>query len=272
MSALNIEGAKAKIGRAWEHRNDLDDEISSWVDSKPCVVTRESNAEHTRWAFKVESLRKPDDLRFGLMFGDAIHNTRSALDHLFFSIATKYVNGPNANPEDWSFPIGRDAGALGGKRGKIQGIPDTVWAAIMREQPHARSDEGDSFSAALMLSLSGLDNCDKHRKLSVVLSVARSVEWLNLEDMCKHKIPFEATVNWKWHQVVGENSADKGEEVATVTTSEPCRAMNPEFRLTFSVALAETPNEVGTLTAIEFLDCLISHADNVIDRVSATVV
>src|SRR5690348_16101577 len=110
----------AKIKRAKHHIDDLNQRISIFMAEKPyrLMIRHDFDAGH-QTVFTEEKASIPED--FPLIIGDAIHNLRSALDLLMFSMIGNKV----ANPDIPQFPIGRSEhsfiGAMKSRQVKLAG-------------------------------------------------------------------------------------------------------------------------------------------------------
>jgi hypothetical protein len=162
-----------------KHLQDLDDAISEWVgdpgvDPKPYEISGEFRADSREYVF-TGKLRKPvtDLLLWGVMFGDAMHNLRSALDHLVWQLVR--LNGKKPSGAN-QFPIcetGANYWSLGkdGKRStrewRLEGVSDAHKALIDEVQPYrARMPPGATHAFSALRDLS---NQDKHRLIHLTL-------------------------------------------------------------------------------------------------------
>ncbi len=83
--ARTFDSARLKLKRAYQHISDLDIKRATFLDTRPCKVRAKYNPQSDRTGYIVEHLEDvPPDL--SLVAGDAIHNFRSALDHLVASL------------------------------------------------------------------------------------------------------------------------------------------------------------------------------------------
>jgi hypothetical protein len=159
-----------------KHLHDLDDAIAEWVgepgvDPKPYEISGEFRLDSSEYVF-TGKLRKPLDdlLLWGVIFGDAVHNLRSALDHLVWQL----VRLNNKNPSGANqFPIcdtGTNYWSVGWRNGKktsstrercLGGVSDAHKALIDEMQPY-RTRIPPRASHALS-TLRDLSNHDKHR-------------------------------------------------------------------------------------------------------------
>ncbi len=159
--------ARLKIERAAHHITDLQREIQAFLASKPFkFVTRED--PHTGAATHFTKAEKPIPETFSLIIGDAVHNMRSALDHLMFSILADKV--PIEATAEIQFPFARSESALPStlKLRKVHLAGDKVVAEITALKPYPSTDAN---SPNFLHSLHRLDNTDKHR---LILTVGNS--------------------------------------------------------------------------------------------------
>lgn len=261
MAVDPLDTVNRKLARAREHRDALDAEIRAYVESGPYAVTKHVNDERTRWSVSVALLREPDVGRWGVIFGDSIHNIRSALDHLFFALARHYDAGrstPSARKK-WKFPIQADRAAFEGFRSKLgQIFPAEVWAAIEREQPYHGGNE-DEIRWNYLALLQRLDNADKHHEVHILTTPRSEMSWSNLGGA---RGSFSIEIDSQF--MTGFARIDPSAEISVVTVEESSPDMNPEFKLATFVALAEIPG-VGIL---RFLDLVALRATEVIRLVA----
>ena len=82
-------GARLKVERARKHLDLLRQETRAFTEGKPYGVRAEFDAERSEYAIRIR-LRDPDTrvpIGLSLIAGDAVHNLRSALDHLAWQLA-----------------------------------------------------------------------------------------------------------------------------------------------------------------------------------------
>lgn len=95
-----LAGVQAKLTRAMETLMELDRDIGSYLDSDPVEVKREV----TRAGVNVFCLAvlTPPPARLGVLAGEVVHQTRSALDHLANELVRSAGNQPTRQT---SFPV-----------------------------------------------------------------------------------------------------------------------------------------------------------------------
>ncbi len=153
-----LDGARLKIERTWELLEALNGEIRAFVDTEPYGYWIEPEPDSDWMLVRVEVRRRiPSHL--SLLFGDAVHDCRSALNHLAYEMAA-IGSGPSRStqwpiyktPDDWRVHHTRH----------LAGIDPAYWAAIERLQPYQ-----DPANLDWLFRLKELDDADKHRQLHV---------------------------------------------------------------------------------------------------------
>jgi hypothetical protein len=157
-----------KLDRAEHHLKDLDAEITRYLDGNPYEVVRIPKChQHTDcWRYKLRT--RPIDPGCALVLGDAVHNMRSALDHLAvalsqndeasFPIVTDDIDNPRTQ---------RDHKARSRFNRAVKGMPPKAITAIRAFQPYHEATKVDRRTQGLAV-LSYIDNADKHRALTFV--------------------------------------------------------------------------------------------------------
>jgi hypothetical protein len=95
-----LDGVFAKLDRADEHLDALHADLAAFVDRRPYDFPELRNPDTGLTTIKIVERETPP-IRFAVMFGDVIHNLRSALDHLAWQLVL--ANG--SNPTGIGFPI-----------------------------------------------------------------------------------------------------------------------------------------------------------------------
>src|SRR4051812_39139924 len=106
----SLRSCWAKLRRAQSHSENLYDSISRHFSDPANVptLTAELDAVERCHVFRVASI--PSTIialqeTTSIIIGDAVHNLRSALDHLVFQLALVSTNGQIKNPRAVQFPI-----------------------------------------------------------------------------------------------------------------------------------------------------------------------
>lgn len=168
-----LTGFKAKLDRADEHLNALVAEIGDFLDGNPHSVIYEIDPETCQKVAKFKVHRELPAVRWGVRFGDCIHNMRSALDHLAWALS-----GPEPPPKT-EFPIFHETEKFestvkGGGLYKIRGIKDAKARAVIESVQPCYSDRPTK-TGHYLWSLQDLSNIDKHQVLHLGVAALGSV-------------------------------------------------------------------------------------------------
>jgi hypothetical protein len=124
----------------------------------------------------------------GLLFGDCIHNLRSALDNLAYELACLKCNPPN-KPNIIYFPILKDISKFDNRvKACLEQLPEDAAKLIEALQPFQRdgSPEKGSPDSDLMGLLHEIDLIDKHRIPSPMLFIPLKHEQLISYDLSEN--------------------------------------------------------------------------------------
>jgi hypothetical protein len=82
------DGWRLKLDRAEEHLKNLEGEVAAYIHSDPYKAIRVTDCQQHSdcWRYLLH-LSPPPTIPLVLILGDAIHNMRSALDHLAVALA-----------------------------------------------------------------------------------------------------------------------------------------------------------------------------------------
>jgi hypothetical protein len=145
-----------KIGRAYEHLQQLKAEISKYRED-PYLISRHDDLENSRHRVRIEN-RPTIDL-LGLLPGEFAYCLRSGLDNLAWQLALLTTDQPR---RDTCFPIdSKEPSATDKTYGKrCRDIPDRAIEVIDSLQPYKA---GAAFKDHPLWQLNKLCNMDKHR-------------------------------------------------------------------------------------------------------------
>jgi hypothetical protein len=149
-----LKGINGKIKRALYHIENLDQSFHTWMNAHPWAIETETHPNGLVKRFNFRLLQAlPDD--YGLVLGDALHNLRSALDHLACAVAVH--NGKSF--KGVAFPISASRDAFPGQRDdKLIKCPKSFGDFVEDLQPYKGGND-------LLYALHQLDILDKHRVL-----------------------------------------------------------------------------------------------------------
>lgn len=265
--SLNIDSVNAKLARAEEHRDALERELATWGHDNPYELLREVNAEFTRFSVRLRIKRSPDLVRWGLLFGDCIHNLRCALDHLAHAIARHELRGqvPDDVAYNLQFVLARDpsefARQMKSKRANVLSQP--VRTAIEQVQPYKRPHPS---VPPLLALLRDLNNTDKHSLIRPALHAATPRATRFSRPIAADEKPVDGDV------VSGV--VEDGAEVLWISLAKPARDFHIELDTSISVcirhSLGPKPPDMTIIT--DLAGALVEEVRQVIGIVSARVV
>jgi hypothetical protein len=160
-----LRGPVAKVERAKKHAADLDAEIRCFRSGDAYTVVIQENEEANQRQWVVTNVR-PMPTSLSLIYGDAIHNLRSALDLL----ARQLVLDNGGKPRDkrihgkprTCFPISDGRRVFKPKSlGEISGISQDAIKVLNAVRPYKRGNDA-------LWRIHQLDIVDKHRLLVTV--------------------------------------------------------------------------------------------------------
>jgi hypothetical protein len=172
MEEPSLAGCREKQRRGLKHLEDLDRAIFDWlgepgVDPKPYRISGEFRPKSGEYVFKGQLLKPADEILWGVILGDGLHNLRSALDHLVRQLVL--VNNRKSSGEN-QFPI-CDTGANYWSRGakgedstrerRLRNVSDAHKAVIDELQPYRTRLPPNALNP--LSTLRDLSNHDKHR-------------------------------------------------------------------------------------------------------------
>jgi hypothetical protein len=158
-----LDSAYLKLSRAAEHLKEIEAEARLFVTTNPYVPVPEYNFKTGQHAVVVRVLAEPP-MHLGLLAGDALHNIRSALDHLTYQLAGLPSDRPRGKKTQ--YPIFTTPEAFDAMPDVyLDGVPDVHRAAIRMAQPYDPRYR-------LLEPLARLSNRDKHRIIDPLASSA----------------------------------------------------------------------------------------------------
>jgi hypothetical protein len=156
-----LSGITEKLRRASEHLESLQQISHEYLWEMPWAC--EIVTDRASCSYLVTVTQKPTPLRASTVFGDAIHNLRSCLDHLARQLVLANGGTPTDGPGGTMFPIldrlNKDHLVDIRPFGSISGEARSAVAAV---QPYL---SGADYATHPLWRLNRLDNIDKHRLL-----------------------------------------------------------------------------------------------------------
>jgi hypothetical protein len=221
---MSFESAKLKVERAKIHIDTLESSLRKWIDSNPSRITKHINADCTRFSVTLNWVSDPLLEEWGLIFGDCVHNLRSALDHVVYAAVKDKVNPiPADRINKIQFPIVDQPtsfqGAVGGNR--IEILDQTVIDVIDSFQPYNR---GLPKTPPLLALLRDFNNSDKHRLITPTIFIPSQAGF-------EFSKPTKGIGNVK---VITESVVD-GAEILCATFDQP--NPNNDFKCVYNVLI-----------------------------------
>lgn len=163
---------RLKLARAEYHLEELERHLREYVERNPYRAERRLNSKRDRRRWYYVLVMPPPTPDPPLILGDAIHNLRTALDHIAVAISAKEYEKSAGFPIEsqriWS-KVGRKyllskknhVEARRAFRRRIKGMPSEAQAIIKWLQPYRRTPP----ERHSLFLINRLENADKHRKL-----------------------------------------------------------------------------------------------------------
>lgn len=158
---VGLTYTRIKLGRAYEHLDQLKLEVKRFVESKPYCERRYDEIERQRHVLCAEHKGTPDII--GTLIGEFAYNMRSGLDNLAWQLALLTTDKPGrltAFPieSEWPGPANKSFNE------KVASIPSDALKVIESLQPYTR---GPSFKLHPFWQVNKLCNIDKHQVIAV---------------------------------------------------------------------------------------------------------
>ena len=175
MTVHPLDGARAKLERAKSHVGALRDAISA-AEPDPAAIPlrREYDVNQGAIVWRIERVPEIPD-SWGLLVGDALHNFRCALDHLWWQLALKHLH-PNQPTEEQAkeiqFPIFSRPTQWSPTHPYLRHVDPTDAVKVEARQPF---NPGQAGQINVLGALADLSNADKHRIVHPVLMAARGI-------------------------------------------------------------------------------------------------
>lgn len=259
-----------KLNRAAEHVQALQVAHDEFLADKPyaCRRTVEGGAregEGTDHVFRWERYSPPPD-RLGLIVGDAIHNARSALNHLAVALAEHGagVAGETMTRQEEAgiqFPIVRCHADFVEQehRGRLRHVDSAARALIEARQPYRVSNDPE---LAYLMRINRLDNTDKHRAITPVAHAIDigMIGWPPDLDGTESQFP-------PGPPPPGQSYGEAGTEIFRFTFASPQREVDVPCEVRFGVILFDMPPFLRIWVQVEeWIKTMRLVAEEIADR------
>jgi len=158
-SQPRLDAIRSKINRASKHIDDLAAACKTFINATPFVLDRETDPSTGYYRFRLIDIKEPPR-EIALIAGDAVHNLRSALDHLAYQLVL--ANGGTPLKQT-CFPIFDDIAKYQRMdANKVRGMSQAARDAIDAVKPYKDGNNA-------LYTLHELDIADKHHALLITL-------------------------------------------------------------------------------------------------------
>lgn len=242
----------AKINRSVAHTNELIKEVQTWIDTQTELKYKihDNGLLHTLDLV----VKAPPNLHdWSCIFGDAVHNMRSALD--LWITERLFAETGSRPPNNFDFPIYPNDGMFKGwiTRNKHLRLTDPLMDELEAIQPYHHDGKDDE----ALMSLHKLDIEDKHRSLLAL--------GLNTYDAD----PMEFYGTWEPDPesdieiVSNEIDPAAGGRVLEVIATRPLQVAQPDLSIR---PIIEFTYKRKRRNAVVSLDTFVVHVQRVITR------
>ena len=256
-----FESARRKVERGESHLETLHAIIDSFIERHPDVVDTYIDSDTGEKVLWLNGTLQDPPPELSPIIGDALHNFRSALDHLMWEVVG--LGGGEPIERITQFPIFRSVEAFrasGRVKKMLKGVRPEVQTALDRLQPGGGSD---MFSEMLLAYLDHLDIVDKHRHFNLITIVHGGVFPRRGQD-----IHIARDIQNALFSRVGR--VEHGAILARI----PREYVNVDFYPTFDVAFGEGQAAGESVSRVIYsirdqVDSLLYDFENLISSLSA---
>jgi hypothetical protein len=167
---------RTKLGWADKNLARLERDTREFIWSQPYVLDTEHRPKTRKHLVRVK-VKTPSPADWSLVVGDILHNMRSALDHLTYSLAEIHLNRGLTDEEAKviQFPICDNHASYRAEAGRrLQNLSDAMRTVIQGLQNYDLGRNGIAFPPLTMLR--ELSNRDKHRRILLTGAVVKRLQ------------------------------------------------------------------------------------------------
>lgn len=254
-----------KWGHALRHANTLIHDYKLWRGSLGEETRAEYSDDRRVVTFYATLATSPPTHEWSLTFGDAIHNYRSALDALAWSMANLDDNRPDAQYEKYVyFPMKRTREAFEKEaRTKLSSVPGFILERMARVQPY-HVKPGEAVEDGIALVLHDLDIADKHKATIEAQAVAANLTSYSLSIRTSQDgDPFDpSAMSATW--LAPERAVRDGDPILRCTFSSPIEeAVMDELPL--RLMLRHGAKEYEIFELLQMIDTQVGQTFRVIE-------
>lgn len=255
---LDLTGVYAKLDRAYDHLEALEQEAIHFMERKPYGLGKDVEDEGRRHIGTLNVYRQPG-INFGILIGDCASNFRAALDHLVFAVARDVLDSATLKSVGGNlmFPISTDPNTWPKTADyRLNGIPDVIRACIKGHQPYTTHNPAKD---APLYAVHWINNRDKHR---VVHAVTGSVAPTRAKVDINPPVSRDKIVKY---EVADGLLIEDGTQVIKIEFSEPV----PQVDMDCDIVLQIFIREISTSKDIREI---LTEAGQHIQRIVANVI
>lgn len=199
-----LADARHKFERALFHSNEFTNEVKTWIEQRNNTspdgqFIKRYEREQSRFVYSIGDVFIASPPKWSLMVGDAVHNFRSTLDYIAWTLVD--IGGeskPLKQPTKIQFPIAESLEKMKGWPKQIAtrlpGVDQRFIEVINLCQPYDRKT-GHFEDRHPLAILNFLNNRDKHRELQVIAEYPMSMTFQPTEELNCHVVSIEVNPN-----------------------------------------------------------------------------
>jgi hypothetical protein len=197
-----LDGVHAKLARADDHFNAIQQAIYRTVDPSAQLIPGEFDADGPQYLFRSQR-DSPKPTWLSPLIGDCVHNLRAALDYLVWELV--HITGTTGSTKT-EFPIFTNVALYRAHAPqKIRGVPPEAEAIFERLQPFY-GPNSDPFSPDWrdpldepLAYLYDLERWDKHRALNVTQDLL-AANLVGFEQLGIHTSPARSVLHGRFER------------------------------------------------------------------------
>ena len=174
-------GARLKVERARQHLETLRHETRVFTEGEPYRFVTERDPDTGDHVVRLRVSQPDIPLRLGLIAGDAVHNLRSALDHLAVQLADIGTGAKRSTQfpvfdDEHEYRLHQDrtlAGIVKGHRARIDALQPYHVRERVDRGVYLTGRTDPLLTNLCLMIVARLDNADKHRLLLRAVGMSR---------------------------------------------------------------------------------------------------
>jgi hypothetical protein len=209
--------------------------MNAYWKRQPIVAVSRFNEDSTQYVSHLRII-EPPPIDWAIRFGEAVHNMRSALDHVIYQLTIRHHGGPLAKT---GFPIFLDREPFERfGQAQIRGLLPAAQAVIEGLQPYHAPKPKDT----VLWNLQESWNQDKHRIVQLMAAVSRKSSLAVVPPVPCRTMLFNGL-------------HEDGAKIAEIIFREPSPHVKVHFEIQFQIVDKNTwnPDEPATVTYEEVL-------------------